>query len=95
MQIKIIVGTDYNDLTTQVNEYLKRIKVDDANVDVDNKNIAAVVSFKEKEVKAICAECRFFDDSGQPDSLMGLCQRKGKRIRFNGRPCDEYLDVRG
>lgn len=92
MQVKIIVGTDYKDLETQINETVNGKK--EASVDVDFKNIAAVVTF-DAPCKSLCVDCRFWDDSGEHDSLIGLCQRKGGRKRFNDKSCEEYADVRG
>ena len=96
MQIEIIVGTDYRDLTNQVNAYLEKIKSkEDPKVDIDFKNVAAVVSYTESVGNNLCCECRYFDDGDSPDSLIGLCQEHGGRKRFNCKSCKEFKDIRG
>lgn len=95
MQIKLLVGTDYRDLENQINTFLESISADDAKVDMDFANIAAVVTYGTKPVKAICVECKFYDEDDSSDGLYGLCQRCGKRVRFNSKPCKHFLDVRG
>lgn len=91
MQVKLIVGTDYRDLENQINESVKAKK--DAKVDVDFKSIAAVVTY-ETSCNSLCVDCRFWDDCGEHDSLIGLCQKKGGRKRFSNKACEEFKDVR-
>ena len=92
MRIKLLVGTDYNDLECQINEIIKAHT--DAQVDVSFENIAAVISFG-SESKSMCMDCSFWDDGGEHDCLMGLCQCKGGRRRFNSKSCGEFKDRRG
>ena len=92
MRIKLLVGTDYKDLENQINEAVKSQK--DASVDVNFETIAAVVTFNE-DAKTMCMDCRFWDDGGEHDSLIGLCQCCGGRKRFNNKSCGEFKDRRG
>lgn len=92
MQIKLLVGTDYKDLEDQINAVVKTQK--DATVDVNFETIAAVVTLN-NEAKTMCMDCKFWDDEGHHDSIMGLCQCRGGRMRFNKSSCEEFRDRRG
>ena len=91
MQVKLIVGTDYTDLEEQINVFVSAKK--DAKVDVDFKNVAAIVTYG-GDPKTLCCDCRFWDDSGEHDKMIGLCQCNGGRRRFNDKSCEEFKDMR-
>ena len=92
MRIKLLVGTDYKDLEDQINEAVK--SQNDAKVDVNFETIAAVVTFN-SETKTMCMDCKHWDDSGEHDSIIGLCQCNGGRKRFNSKSCGDFKDRRG
>ena len=92
MRIKLLVGTDYKDLEDQINAIVKSQQ--DATVDVNFDSIAAVVTLS-GDSKCMCMDCSFWDDEGRHDSVMGLCQCRGGRMRFNCRACEEFKDRRG
>ena len=93
MQVKIIVGGTYAELERKINEFLNELHEDPKDVRVDLENWSAVIEY-DKTANALCCECKYWDDSGQNDSLYGLCQLKGGRKRFGSKCCKDYLDVR-
>ena len=92
MRVKFLVGTDYNDLECQINDFISTHS--DVKVDVNFENIAAVVTF-DSDSKTMCMDCGFWDDGGEHDSLIGLCQCNGGRKRFNSKSCGDFKDRRG
>lgn len=96
MQIKIIKPEvkNWQDLEREVNEFLSTLEEPPLNTKIDIETCYAVIEYERVRKGAICCECRFWDDSGSVDELMGLCQRCGGRKRFNGKACNKYEDTR-
>lgn len=93
MQVKIIVGKSYAELETKINEFLDGLPEDPKSVNVDLENWSAIIEY-DKVIKALCCDCKHWDDSGDSSALVGLCQKHGGRKRFSSRCCKEFEDVR-
>lgn len=93
MQVKIIVGKSYAELEASVNEFLADLSEDPKSIQFDLDNWSAIIEY-DKVIKAMCCDCKHWDDSGDSSSLIGLCQKHGGRKRFSSRCCKEFLDVR-
>lgn len=95
MQVKIICEQSHAALEDELNKFLAGLADDPTDIKVDIANCSAVVHYSNVNPKSICCECKFWDDGGKHDELMGLCQRCGGRKRFNAKACNKYEDVRG
>lgn len=94
LQIKTFEGTP-KEIDEAVNEFLDGID-DDLIRSIEVKVGFAVVQYHVKKPweGRLCSECQHWDDAGSSDSVIGLCQEKGGRRRFNCRACDKYKDIR-
>jgi len=93
LQIKTFKPTDGE---SKINAFLATIKTEDVkNIDVRESGFA-VIQYEVKEAWAdrMCSECKYWDDSGQSDSVNGLCHECGGRRRFNCKACDRFKDLR-
>ena len=96
LQIKTFRGSE-NSIDDMVNEFLKNLK-SEAVKDIDvRENGFAVIQFEIKDpwTDRICSECKYWDDGGSVDSVSGLCQERGGRLRFNCKACERFKDIRG
>lgn len=96
MRIKLIIGTDFQDLEKSLNSFLDSIGDIKADIKYElDKNIAIIEYDEKKEsVKQICCDCQFYDPTGDYRGAWGVCQRKGVRTRFSMDRCDYFLDLR-
>lgn len=94
MQVKIIVGNSYAELETDVNEFLADLSEDPKSIQFDLDNWSAIIEY-DKNIKAMCCDCKHWDDGGDVEALIGLCQKNGGRKRFSCKSCKDFLDVRG
>ena len=99
IQIKLIQGGDLKTLNDNVNETLAGIPSDAIKepIKFDFSEMVAIIQFEliEEWKNRMCAECRYFDDGGEPSAVSGLCQEHGWRRRFNNKACECFKDVRG
>ena len=98
LQIKIVHGMTVDELTLEANMFLETIS-DDAVKDIivdAAEGYATIKYVVEEEYKnALCCDCRYWDDSGDCESLIGLCHECGGRKRFSQKACPKFKDVRG
>lgn len=94
MQVKIITCDDLEQMEQSLNQFLKGISNEPQSIKYDFSSNTAVVEYTEVNDKSICCECRFWDDSGSKDSLIGRCQMCGSIKRFSSRSCNKYEDIR-
>lgn len=97
LQTRIISGITHAQVESELNEALSEIDSNSVTIKwPDSKCLVAVIEYEVEDANtsAICVDCRFFDDSNSKDGLIGLCQQKGKRVRFSCHACQKFTDVR-
>lgn len=95
MQVKFIEGVNLEELESEINAFLVGLPSEPKSVTYDFDKMFAIIEYNKVRDKAICCECRFWDDTGEHDSLIGFCQRCGGRKRFGEKACNNYEDIRG
>lgn len=95
MQVRFIEGLSLENLEQEINKFLAGIPDEPKSVRYDFDNLLAIIEYSNVRGGAICCECRYWDDSGSHDALIGLCQRCGGRKRFSDKSCNYFEDVRG
>ena len=95
-KVRIIEGVSKTDLEEKTNEALSSIESESilTNYNFLDKNIV-VIEYEAKEVKLMCVDCQFYDNSASIHKAWGVCQCKGQRVRFNSEICDRFCDLRG
>lgn len=86
------MGTDLPDLNRSLNEALSKIENPHINYFLDN--LTAVIEYETVSLNNICCECKFWDSTDSENDVVGICHKRGKRLRFNCRACDYYDDIR-
>ena len=94
MRVKFIEGLNIENLENEINRFLAEIPDDPISLKYDFENLRAIVEYNSVNRNAICCECKFWDDGGKHDALIGLCQRCGGRKRFSDKVCGKYEDIR-
>lgn len=96
LQVKLLQGKDTQTLESNVNEFLASLS-SEAVKDIKTDGLTALIlyEFKDAWEGQMCCDCRYWDDSGDCESLIGLCQECGGRKRFSQKACPKFKDVRG
>ena len=97
LQIEI-VNNEGKGLKHNVNEFLKTVDEDavkDIKVEASEGTATILYIVKEKWKGHLCCDCRFWDDGNDVEAMIGLCQARGGRRRFNNNSCECFKDVRG
>ena len=97
LQIKLVQGKGIDSLNEAVNLFLADFNEDAIkDITVDTEEMIATIQFIVKDAWAdmLCGDCRYWDDGGSSDSLIGLCQECGGRRRFSAKACERFKDVR-
>lgn len=97
LQTKIVDGLTRSEVETALNEALSKINSEKVTVKwPDPRCLIAVIEYELEEAwrKEICCDCKYYDDTDSDNGVIGLCQERGKRTRFNCRACKEFKDVR-
>lgn len=92
MQVKLVLGTDYQDLQDSLNRFLDSLSDNEPRIKYNLDKMVAIVEYESVRKKALCCECQHWADEG---GLVAFCTMCGKRKRYDGKPCNHYLDVRG
>ena len=95
MQVKIIKGNDFADIENNLNNFLNSLTEDPKEIKYDFERLLAIVEFNKVDPNNLCCDCKFWDDGGKHDELIGLCQRCGGRKRFSDKCCNKFEDRRG
>ena len=98
IQIKTVFFSSIREMDASVNEFLSGIGTESfKDIKVEEEKGFAVIIYEAEEAwkKRMCSECWYWDDSGESDSVSGLCHECGGRRRFNCKACDRYKDIRG
>lgn len=96
IQVKFILGVDLPDLNETLNSFLQTVNSDDVNINYDHiDDLLIIVEYEKDEPykRSICSECQNWQENS-PSSLVGLCQAKGHRKRFDCKACSAYVDIR-
>ena len=97
LQTIIIEGETCAEVQNKVNKALSTITSDSVTVKwPDPKCLFAVIEYEHTEAwkNELCVDCQYFDESYSESGLVGICQEKGKRRRFNCRACEKFKWLR-
>lgn len=97
LQIEIIEASTLDELTNKSNVFLSTLKSEQIKkINVDSDKCISIIHYEIGEFwkNCLCSECKHWDDGESSDSIMGLCQAKGGRKRFNCKACEKFADVR-
>lgn len=97
LQIKTFTVDNSHMLDDLINDFLGTLKSEAVKNIYVRETGFAVVQYEIKDIweDRLCSECQYWDDSGTSDAVVGLCQEKGCRKRFNCRACERFKDIRG
>ena len=99
LQVEIVTGMTTEELQGSINAFLKTLPDDEAvrDIKIDTPEGTATILYivKEKWKGQLCCDCKFWDDSGDHEAVIGLCQVCGGRRRFSSNSCEKFQDVRG
>lgn len=94
-QIKIIKNPISSNLEQGVNEALNAIDDEHPEIKYMLENDTIVIEYEEKITQLMCVDCQHFDHTVGVANAFGLCQCKGRRVRFTGHACESFIDIRG
>lgn len=97
VQIKFVEGDTLTSLERSINSFLAGITAEDLrDISYNLENKTAIIEYVAQEAwkKCLCCDCQHWDGGDDTTSVMGLCQMRGKRKRFNCRACEDFKDVR-
>lgn len=95
LQIKSISISSISDMDEKVNEFLKTIPEDNVRgITISENYVLIQYIVEETWQKNLCCDCQYWDDSEGSGSVVGFCQIKGLRKRFNCKACEHYKDIR-
>lgn len=98
LQVKVILTDNVTHLEQNINEFLSGVETEAVkDIKVDATTGAATIQYEVIEAwkNHICADCKYWDDGGEPSAVGGLCHEIGRRMRFNCRSCKNFKDIRG
>lgn len=97
LQLKTVFFSSVKELDASVNEFLTGIETEAfRSIRVEEEKGYAVILYEAQEAwkNRMCADCKYWDDGGSSNSVIGLCQECGGRRRFNCKACDRFIDIR-
>lgn len=98
LQVKVILTDNVTHLEQKMNEFLSGLETEAVkDIKVDTTTSTATIQYEVIEAwkNRICADCKYWDDGGEPSAVGGLCHECGRRTRFNCRACKCFKDIRG
>lgn len=97
LQIQIIEADSTEELTKKANEFLATIDDQDVkNVSVNVIGECVIQYLVEEAWKdRKCYDCKYWDDGGDPEALIGFCRERGGRKKYLCNACNCFKDIRG